>query len=312
MHMSQSVLTVTKDMINKMIDYYKKDLKEKVPPGAYFAAKVNGCSITAYRSGKVLFQGAQHEQEASRWDGEFTTKQRKEKTEQTIPACVHKSHIGSDEAGSGDFFGPLTAAAVFVDEKKIPLLQELGVRDSKLMKDDKILEVAKQIQLAEVPYSILVLHNEKYNTLQRKGWTQGKMKAMLHYHAISKVLEKMNGMTLDGIVVDQFAERQVFAKHLASENITLPDKMHFLTKAETYSIAVAAASILSRAKFVQEMNKLSKKIGFTLQKGASSLVDEQAAKIILSKGRNTLSSISKVHFANMKKAEDLVRKRMSH
>src|SRR5690606_34551853 len=117
-----------------------------------------------------------------------------------------------------------------------------------------------------------------------------------------KVLEKMNGMNLDGIVVDQFAERQVFEKHLASEHITLPDKMYFLTKAESYSIGVAAASILSRAKFVQEMNTLSKKIGFTLQKGASSLVDEQAAKIILANGRNTLSSISKVHFANTKKA----------
>ncbi len=306
--MSQTVIKTSETELHKMKEYYKSSLKPNPPSGAIFAAKVEDCSITAYRSGKVLFQGKAHNDEASKWGKGIPSKEKGKQTK-AIPNSVTKNHIGSDEAGSGDFFGPMTAAAAYVEEKNISLLKELGVKDSKLMKDETILEVAKHIQQVDIPYSILVLRNNKYNALQRKGWTQGKMKVMLHYHAIQNVLDKINQSELHGIVVDQFAEASVFKRHLASEKRNMPEKMHFITKAESYSIAVAAASILSRAKFVQEMDRLSKEVGFSLQKGASKLVDEQAAKIILSKGRDTLTSISKVHFANTTKAWDLIKKR---
>jgi ribonuclease HIII len=309
--MSQTVLKVSTTDIKKMKEYYKDNLKANIPSSAAFAAKVSGCTITAYNSGKVLFQGSNHQIESQRWGGTSVEKKKTEKKQKTIPDCVNLSHIGTDEAGSGDFFGPMTAAAAYVSEKNIPLLKELGVRDSKAMSDETVRAVAKEIQMAEIPYSLFVLHNPKYNNLQSKGWTQGKMKAMLHFHAIEKLKKKITGSVLDGIVVDQFAERQVFNRHIASEGHSMPDKMNFLTKAESYSIAVAAASILSRAKFLKEMDRLSDEIGFKLQKGASKLVDEQAAKIILVKGKSVLTDITKVHFANTQKAEMIVNKRRS-
>ncbi|QHS22961.1 ribonuclease HIII [Virgibacillus sp. MSP4-1] len=306
--MSQSVIKASKELLKKMEEYYKGQLKSNPPVHTLFAAKVNGCSITAYKSGKVLFQGKSHEAEAMKW-GHSPDKNQDSRNQSyaTSPSFVNQSHIGSDEAGSGDFFGPLTAAAAFVAESKIPLLKELGVKDSKAMSDDKIQEIARQIKSAEIPYSLMVLHNEKYNRLQQKGWTQGKMKAMLHYHAIMKVKERIGSNSLDGILVDQFCQPSVFERHLKSEQKRMPDNIHFITKAESHSIAVAAASIMARAKFVKEMDRLSDEAGFQIQKGASKKVDEQAARIIQSQGKQALDQYSKVHFSNYQKAEQILR-----
>ncbi len=57
------------------------------------------------------------------------------------------------------------------------------------------------------------------------------------------------------------------------------------------------------------MDKLSLLAGVTIPKGAGSKVDETAAKLILSKGDDFLSSITKKHFANTGKATVLANKR---
>ena len=55
------------------------------------------------------------------------------------------SIIGSDEVGTGDYFGPITVCATYVNSDQIGLLKELGVQDSKNLNDDKISAIAKQI-----------------------------------------------------------------------------------------------------------------------------------------------------------------------
>src|SRR5699024_5800698 len=107
------------------------------------------------------------------------------------PSLYESAHIGSDEAGTGDYFGPITTCCTFVPKEKIPLLKELGVRDSKNIADTTIRKLARDIIACDIPYTLLILHNEKYNSLQTKGWSQGKMKTMLHHHAIQNLLEKL-------------------------------------------------------------------------------------------------------------------------
>ena len=80
-----------------------------------------------------------------------------------------------------------------------------------------------------IPHSLLTLHNEKYNIQQAKGWTQVKMKAVLHNEAIKNVLEKIDSSQLDYIVIDQFAKREVY-NHYALSDIPLPKKTKFETK----------------------------------------------------------------------------------
>ncbi|KGP90869.1 ribonuclease HIII [Pontibacillus chungwhensis BH030062] len=309
--MSQTVLKLPTSQLYKMQSYYKASLKGNPPPGAVFAAKVNGCSVTAYKSGKVLFQGPNHEQEASKWGTSNPSESKKKKTNKPSPtesthappsSLYTSSHAGSDEAGTGDYFGPITVACAYVREDQIAGLKAAGVRDSKSLKDPQIEQIARKIVQMEIPYSLVTLHNEKYNQWQKKGWSQGKMKTMLHHHAYNKLLQKMSPNQPEGWVIDQFAERSIYEKHLRSEKATLQDNVYFLKKAESYSIAVAAASIIARTGFVRQMDKLSENAGIYLPKGASQKVDQAAAKLIETKGSDCLEQFAKVHFANTEKA----------
>jgi len=307
--MAQEVHKFTQKTIQVMKQYYQENLRT-VPQGAIFCAKTNHAVITAYKSGKVLFQGKEPEAEAGKWKQESKEVSAKSNKSNVRPSSYNppsslftSSHIGSDEAGTGDYFGPITTAAVYLTEADIPRLKALGVKDSKNLTDPAIRQLAQTIISQDIPYSLLILHNEKYNQLQKQGWTQGKMKAMLHHYAISGLIEKLGDTPFSGILIDQFAEPSVYKKHIGSENQKLHEKTYFMTKAESYSIVVAAASIIARASFVNEMKKLSSDAGLTLPKGASAKVDQAAAKIINENGEETLNKIAKIHFANTQKAK---------
>lgn len=311
------VLLCDAKTISKMKDYYDRFLAGKTPPGSVFAAKTSSCAITAYKSGKVLFQGNGCEKEAEIW-GTADTKQTvktgkagKPPQSGSLPSGFSGlSVIGSDEVGTGDYFGPITVVAAYVKKDQIPLLKELGVRDSKDLKDEKIVEIAKVIKDV-IPFSLLSLKNEKYNKVQSAGMSQGKMKAILHNQAILNVLEKIAPEKPDAILIDQFVQSSTYYQHIKGQKAIARENVYFSTKAEGVHLAVAAASILARYAFIQHMDKLSEIAGFQLPKGAGSQVDVAAAKLILKKGRDTLPAFVKLHFANTEKAMAIVRKKKS-
>ncbi|GEL76816.1 ribonuclease HIII [Tenuibacillus multivorans] len=300
--MGQSVIKLKKQELKKVVEHYKPYSSSKKPPYSILAAKTNGCAITIYESGKVLFQGSTHAEEAAKWsDGADQPKQKS--NHQNMPDFLKKDHIGSDEAGTGDYFGPITVAAVFVTARQQALLKELGVKDSKSMNDETIKKIVNDMLQTDMVYSSLTLNNEKYNQLQRRGWSQGRMKAWMHHHAIQNVLGKLeDGVKPSGILVDQFCKPDIFYNHVQATGDKPRRDLSFMTKAESYSTSVAAASMIARYRFVQEMEKLSKVVGFDLQKGASKVVDQQIKRIVNSRGQALLDKIAKVHFANTKKA----------
>ncbi|TFB24980.1 ribonuclease HIII [Filobacillus milosensis] len=300
--MGQSVIKLDKQKMKKLVNYYTPYRSSKKPPYSVMVATINGCKITAYESGKVMFQGDTHADEAAKW-GEVSGKSKEQSKSKAKPNFLDQAHIGSDEAGTGDYFGPITVAAVYATERQQELLRELGVKDSKTLKDPTIRKIVKDVLQTDIIYSSLTLNNEKYNQLQRKGWTQGRMKAWMHHHAIENIIKKSEGKAdYEGILVDQFCEPEIFFKHVKATRSTPRQDLSFMTKAESYSIPVAAASMIARYRFLSEMNKLSKLVGFDLQKGASKIVDQQIKRIVKSKGEPFLDQIAKVHFANTKKA----------
>ncbi len=310
--MSQVVLKLSAVDIEKMKHHYESQLTDKLPPGSLFSAKTSNCTITAYKSGKVLFQGGGSESEASKWgksEQKVSTKTSPTPKSSTVlpPNFETWSVVGSDEVGTGDYFGPITVVAAYVDKKQIPLLKELGVKDSKNLKDDKIIEIAKQIKDI-VPHSLLTLHNEKYNQLQQKGMSQGKMKALLHNQAIGHVLSKIAPVKPEGILIDEFAKKDVYYQHLKGQKFIHEEDVYFSTKAEGLHLAVAAASIIARYAFVRHFENLSKQAGFTIPKGAGPGVDKAAARLIKSKGQAVLPQFVKLHFANTQKAINLLKK----
>ncbi|MBS4208822.1 ribonuclease HIII [Bacillus sp. FJAT-50079] len=306
--MSNIVIQVSETTMQKMNTHYKPFHTGKTPPGSLFVAKKNNCTITAYRSGKVMFQGTENVEEAKLW-GTPTAKPAQAAVGKTsgkpLPANLSSlSVIGSDEVGKGDYFGPMTVVASYVRKEQIPLLQELGVKDSKHLTDQQIVKIAKDL-LSFLPYSLLTLPNEKYNHLQAKGMTQGKITAILHNQALNHLLGKVAPEKPDAILIDQFAEASVYFRHLQGQKTICRENVYFSTKAESIHLAVAASSILARYAFLKAFETLSKKAGFELPKGAGAKVDQVAARLIREKGIAALNEFTKEHFANTGKARKI-------
>src|SRR5699024_12602289 len=194
-----------------MKKFYQDNQLSPTPQGAIFRAKTEDATITAYRSGKVLFQGKNPDVEARIWQefrGDSPAKVAKGRNSQENKdlSFLTGNHIGSDESGTGDYFGPVTACAVYVQKDQIALLKKIGIQDSKKLTDQNILQLSEKIINMKIPYSLMILHNEKYNQLQLQGWSQGKMKAMLHHACISNVLHKIGDCYYGGILIDQFCQ----------------------------------------------------------------------------------------------------------
>ncbi|SIT83706.1 ribonuclease HIII [Edaphobacillus lindanitolerans] len=312
--MSNTVIKMDTVQMQRLMDHYADSRVERRAPGVVFAAKTGGAAITAYKSGKVMFQGAAGEAEAAKWassaGAELSAAAKKPaaKGDRLPDGLARMSVLGSDETGTGDFFGPVTVAACYVPADKVALAEELGVKDSKMLNDPLMRRIGPEIKAA-FPNSVLVLPNEKYNTVQASGWSQGKIKALLHNQALRHVLRKLDGEKPDYILIDQFAERGIYYRHIAGEPEIIRENVLFSTKAENLHASVACASILARVAFLEEMDRLSGLAGTTLPKGAGKPVDEAAAKILLRKGDEFLASITKRHFANTGKAAALAAKR---
>ena len=308
--MSNTVLKLTEDSILQVIAYYQKNKTASKNPYARFSAKLPDTVVTVYTSGKVMFQGNGADREAAKWgmvapsDRAVSTKG--DKLPDGFPQL---SVVGSDETGTGDFFGPITVAACYVPKDQIALAHELGVKDSKQLTDDWMRKVAPDLKRT-FAHKVLTLKNEKYNHVQSQGWSQGKIKALLHNQALKYVLASIAPEKPDAILIDQFAERAIYYKHIKDEPEIIRENVLFSTKAEGLHVSVACASIIARVAFLEEMDRMSRDVGVTLPKGAGKIVDEVAAKIILKHGETYLKGLTKAHFANTGKAVTLAKKRL--
>ncbi|MFK2824578.1 ribonuclease HIII [Bacillus sp. B190/17] len=309
--MSHTVLNVSNVTLSQMKAHYAAYSTGKLPAGAVFAAKTSACSITGYRSGKVLFQGKEAQSEAAKWPGETAkaapAKQKKPSAVSLPPGFSGMSVIGSDEVGTGDYFGPITVVSAYVRKDQMNELKDMGVRDSKDLTDSQIVSIAKKIAKI-VPYSLLILKNEKYNELQQTGMSQGKIKALLHNQALINLHEKILPERPEAVLIDQFAEESTYYRYLKDQKRVFQENVFFSTKGESIHLSVAAASIIARYAFVKQMDKLSSEAGFTIPKGAGSQVDAAAARLIREKGEDALLYFTKKHFANTEKAKKLINK----
>ncbi|WP_088815307.1 MULTISPECIES: ribonuclease HIII [Listeria] len=304
--MANTVIQVATNQLGEMKQAYAKFLNPKLPPGAIFSAKKGSVSITAYKSGKVMFQGNGGEVEAAKW-GQMLPKQAPKVATNSLPeGFARKDVLGSDEVGTGDFFGPITVCAAYVAKEQMPLLTSLGVKDSKAMKDPEICRIAEKI-MPIIPHSVLLCPNPKYNELVDAGMNQGQMKAMLHNRALGNVLRRMWPAQPEAILIDQFAEKNTYYRYLAKESDVVREHVYFATKAEGLHLSVAAASIIARYKFVEAFSEMEQELHMPLTKGAGAKVDQVAAQIIKTYGEATLEKYTKKHFANTEKAKRLAR-----
>lgn len=312
--MSQThVLKVNKDKMNQMRVSYEKNRLNKNIPYTDFVAKVGTTTITAYTSGKVVFQGPDAERIAAKWGISTSSKSSKSSSTSkkshtnTLPANFSQlSVLGSDEVGNGSYFGPVTVCAAYVDKDMVAKLKALGVRDSKELTDPQIIKLSTVIKEI-IPYKLLIVEPEKYNQIQPK-YNAVHMKVALHNQAIYLLLNEIEPTKPDAILIDQFTPETNFKKYVRSEKNQVTEKLYFITKGEQYHVAVAAASIISRAAFLEELDKESAELGMKVPSGAGSTADKIAAKVLEKGGMELLSKYTKLHFANTEKAKKLLKK----
>ena len=283
------VIKVDEETKQKMIDYYKDKLRDKKIPYAIFQAQEEDTVITLYESGKAMFQGISADVDASMWA--MLQDKKEEKQEHDL---YNITSIGSDEVGTGDYFGPVVVCASYVNIKDIKFLEELKVKDSKQTTDDYIRKIAPVIS-KKIDYELLVLSNKEYNEKYKEIKNINKIKAIMH----NKVLYNIHQRHIDckNLIIDEFSKPNSYFNYLKDVSNVEKDLI-FTPKAENKNMAVATAAILARFTFLEIMDKLSDKYHEPLLKGASSEVDKQAERLIEKYGKDILEDIAKIHFIN--------------
>lgn len=201
-------------------------------------------------------------------------------------------HIGTDESGKGDYFGPLVTAGVFVDKRLEALLAELGANDSKLNSDDKNRRLASDIKaaLGREKYEIIKISPQKYNELYQKTGNLNSLLAWGHARVIENLLSRNE---CGYIIADQFGGESVLRRALMEKG----RKAELIqTPKGERDTAVAAASILAREEYLRAMELLSEQTGLELIKGASAQVEKRAREIVGRNGPEWLGKVAKLHF----------------
>ena len=291
------VIRVNDEIKEKMIEYYKDKKRDKVIPYVVFQAQEEDTVITLYESGKCMFQGTSADVDAAMWGVQLeNTKEKKEERKKENKKYYDCSSVGSDEVGTGDYFGPIVVTATYVNKEDIPKLEKLGVGDSKKIDDSKIKKIAPEL-VKIVKYRSIILtnkeFNEKYNT---RDVNMNKIKAIMHNKVLYQLIHE-DKPNVDYIIVDEFAREARYYDYI-KECPNIQKDITFLTKAEDKNLAVASASIISRYLFLREFDKLCDSIHIPLPKGAGVDVDKTGEEVVEKYGEEKLKEIEKVNFKN--------------
>jgi ribonuclease HIII len=221
----------------------------------------------------------------------------------TVPPET-EPHIGSDEAGKGDFFGPMVTAGVYVDARTAQLLRTLGVRDSKLVSDRELRGLAANIRevVADGQRVVLVLAPKRYNELYRQMRSEGKNLNTLLAWTHTRVIEDLikSGLRPSFILSDQFGDKRYIENRLLTDTRLSGIPVLQMHRAEA-DVGVAAASILARDGFLRWLDRASKTLGVTLPKGAAPKVIETGRVLVSRLGEDALKDYAKVSFKTMQK-----------
>ena len=308
----EMVITLkTCEKTRKMMDeFYLEQKREKTPQYALFQADDGETVVTLYESGKAVFQGKDADLASEYWietekinSGKAIVTNSEDKSKKTIQSDKKENNsqyhninsVGSDEVGTGDYFGPIVVSSTYVTKDDVNFLDSLGVMDSKKINDTKILEIAPLIA-KRIKYKSLILNNVDYNKFHSKDYNMNKIKAILHNKVLYQMIHEENPK-IDVIIVDEFAKENRYYEYI-KDSPNIQRNITFLTKAEDKCLSVACASIISRYLFLKEFDKLCDTLHLPLPKGAGPEVDKIGIEIVEKYGKEKLYEVAKLNFMN--------------
>lgn len=263
-------------------------------PYTIFFAQKGKLSVAVYEKGpKAVVQGKDTEEFVRFHLEPEILKEAKLGYEEILNPEMFEPHFGIDESGKGDFFGPLVIAGVYVDKGIARQLINIGVMDSKRIgSDNRIRALAEEIRRTPgLIYNVVLIGPQKYNSLYEKFANLNDLLAWGHARVIENLLEAKPDCKRS--LSDKFANENVIKRALLKQGRLI--QIDQRTKAES-DIAVAAASILAREKFVQWLDRANKQFGIVLPKGVSAAVKTAAQALVAKHGFDALQSAAKTHF----------------
>jgi ribonuclease HIII len=262
-------------------------------PHTQISVAIPDCRINLYNSGKLLVQG----KAAQEWIT-FTLEteillEAQFGYDELLDPEASQPHMGIDESGKGDFFGPLVIASAYVDEGLVEKLREIGVRDSKKISSDNVaLNMARDIRkILGDRCAMVTIGPRSYNRMYAKIRNVNKILAWGHARAIENLLVKVPDCPR--ALSDKFGPTHQIERALMDKGKKI--KLDQRTKAES-DPAVAAASILARAGFLYALKVMGKTHKFEVPKGASTKVRREAEKLVAYNSPSILLETAKCHF----------------
>ncbi len=262
-------------------------------PYTVISVKNENASINLYTSGKVLIQGAGTEEFVKFvLEPEITGVALLGNEEIVDPSSV-APHMGIDESGKGDYFGPLVVCSAYTDPTLSKRMKDMGVKDCKQLSDKQVLKIGADVRALLGPnrFKLVAINPEAYNRIYEKNKSINRVLAWGHARAIENLLQSLP--FCPRAVADQFGAEYLIKSALMEKGKTIVLDQHH--KAES-DIAVAAASIIAREHFITAINKLSQEFGVELPKGASNLVIKAGKEFAEKHGKDALVKVAKLHF----------------
>jgi ribonuclease HIII len=270
-------------------------------PYTSIAVRTEDCGINLYTSGKLLVQGKGADDFVTFVLEPFVLKRAELGYEDVLTPEAAQPHMGVDESGKGDFFGPIVVAAAYVDRDLLSTMRDMGVRDSKsISSDNKALDMGRDLRrLLGKRYSIVKIGPQAYNRLYARMRNVNTLLAWAHARTIENLLEAVPACPR--AISDQFGKKEQVEQALMKKGRSI--QLVQTPRAES-DLAVAAASLIARETFLRSLFDLKQKYSVLFPKGASTQVREAAAQLAGKHGPKILLETAKCHF----KTTDLVLK----
>lgn len=285
-------------VLKKIVDVCKKYSLSVTDKNLIYMFKYNNVRINIYCNNTVTFDGNDNDVYKLEILFNLIDKQSIDqkmivKDETNLNGC-----IGCDEVGTGDYFGPVITCCCFIENSNILKIKALGIDDSKKMNDTVIIDVYKKL-ITLVEYSVVICLPNDYNKQIDLLKNSNILKAKLHNEGLIDLTNKLSSNKYQ-IVMDQFANEKNYYSYLEKINAKKIKIDLFVTKAESKYLSVAAASVIARANFIDQMNILSKKCNFVLPYGSSQTNQIVKAGKKISQSY-ALTDFAKIHFASITK-----------
>jgi len=249
-------------------------------------AQFEETNISWFKTGKLLLQG--------KGASDFAEELYVRGWIKTSLSDEPEPRIGVDEAGKGDYFGPLVVAGALVAPEQEHILVRLGVRDSKTISLDSVQELAKELEKT-LAHTKVVINPLRYNQLHQKMGNVNRILGWAHARVIENVLESHQ---VKLAISDQFGDEEYIRQALLEKG----KRIHLIQKpGAEQDLAVASASIIARGEFLARLEGLSKKAGVLLPRGAGEEVIETGGQLLKKLGREGLEEFAKIHFRTSKK-----------